>query len=230
MSFRSRGLSAALSFGLVALLGGEARSGMTLEFAITPTTQPLSGSLDKGSDGTIVSTNLAVTSVSSVETAKSVPLSKYLDLQSNGTTGSNFFILNGLVQQYAGTAPAAMTSPANTSTLVANGAGFVFTMLINNGFVSNEIASQFGLTGGIGWSGVLTLNIAAFNSALGSDQITSGTIFLTSPTLVTPPTPAPLGETLTPSVVPEPSSIVMAGMGLILVLGRYRSLVGRSKR
>ena len=225
MFFRSRGWLVAWTFGVLIAVSGQARSAMTLDFAITPMVQPLSGSL-QDSAGTITATNLAVTSVTSVENPKVVQLSKYLDLQSAGATGSNFFILDGLVQTYAGTAPAAMTSPAASTSLVALGSGYLFTMMINNGYVSDAMAANFGGDGGFGWTGVLTLNIAAFNSTLGSNQVTSGNLTLTSPTTITP---APAGETITPAAVPEPSSVLMVGLGLAIAVGRVRS-VARSKR
>ena len=190
--------------------------------------QPLSGSLSKDSNGTIVATNLAVTSVTSVQTGQVLNMTKYLDLQTAGSTGSNFFILDGAVETFHGTAPTSMTSPSNSTNLVSLATGYLFTMMISNGYVSDEmiqaIAPNSGLTGGFGWSGVLTLSISAFNSALGSSQVTSGQLILTSPT------PAPAAETLNPAVVPEPSSIVLAGLGLILAVGRFRGIASRSAR
>lgn len=243
MSFRSRGLSAALAMGLLGLLAGEVQAAMTLEFAITPIVQPLSGSLDKDAAGTIVATNLAVTSVTSVQSAKVMPLSKYLDLQSAGITGANFFILDGLVQQYHGSLPVAMSSPITSTSLVATATGYLFSMVIKDASVSNQMAANFGATGGAGWTGVLTLNIAAFNSALAGNQVTSGTLFLTSPTIAsasagetvtaptttTPPITVTPVVTLAPAVVPEPSSLLMAGIGLLLGAARFRSVMARSK-
>jgi len=219
--------------GLLGLLAGEVRAAMTLEFAITPIVQPLSGSLDKDANGTIVATNLAVASVTSVQSAQVVPLSKYLDLQSAGTTGANFFILDGV----------AMSSPITSASLVATATGYLFSMVIKDASVSNQMAANFGATGGAGWTGVLTLNIAAFNSALAGNQVTSGTLFLTSPTIApasagetvtappttTPPITVTPVVTLAPAVVPEPSSLLMAGIGLLLGAARFRSVMARSK-
>ena len=226
MSFRSRSLLLALTLNLSVLLAGEARAAITLEFGITPMVQPNSGSLEKEADGSVVATNLAVTSVTSVESAKVVQISKYLDMQTAGATGANFFILDGMVQQYHGTAPTTMTSPSADSKLTAlSNGGYLLTMTINNAYVSQAMAANFGGTGGFGWTGVLTLSIAKFDSTLVSDQVTSGDLVLTSPS----PTPAPAAVSISAAVVPEPSSILMAGMGLVIVAGRMRS-IARSNR
>ena len=212
MSFRSRGSLFALTLGLLVVGGGNARAAMTLQFAITPLVDPMSGSLSHDSIGTS-GTNLAVTSVTSSQTGQVVSLNKFLDFQSSGGTGANFFILDGPVQNFAHTTPTAFTSPAPSTSLthLANG-NYLFTMAVDNGYISNDLASQFGITGGFGWVGALDLTIAAFNPSLGSAQVTSGSLILTSS-----------------SVVPEPSSIVLAGMGLVVVAGRFRA-VARSKK
>ncbi len=219
MMRRPGSLLVALLFGVLALEAGtEAKASMTLEFAITPMVAPLSGSLSQDASGIIVGTNLAVTSVSSVETSKVVSVSKLLDFQSGGTIGSNFFILDGAVPGQAGSTPTAFTSPAGTTTLLAlPTGGYLFSMAISNGYVSNDLASQFGITGGFGWTGNLALTIASFNSSLGSNQVSAGILTLTSPNV-------------SPSVVPEPSSIALAGMGLVIVAARFRSVAVRSKK
>jgi len=215
MTLRSRGSLLALTLGLLVVVSGNARAAMTLQFAITPLVDPMRGALSHDSTGTS-GTNLAVTSVTSSQTGQVVALNQFLDFQSAGGTGANFFILGGPVQSFAQTAPTAFTSPAASTSLtqLANG-NYLFTMAVNNGYVSNDLASQFGITGGFGWTGALDLTIASFNPSLGSAQVTSGNLILTA--------------TIAPAIVPEPSSIVLAGIGLVIVAGRFRAVV-RSKK
>ncbi len=218
MLLRPRVLLVALFAALTVAAGSQAKASMTLEFAITPMVSPMSGSLSQDASGILTGTNLAVTSVTSVETSQVVSVSKLLDFQTGGATGANFFILDGPVGAQAGSTPTAFTSPAGVTSLTAlSTGGYLFTMQIGNGYVSNDLASQFGISGGFGWTGVLSLTIAAFDPTLASSQVSSGTLTLTSPSI-------------SPSVVPEPSSIVLAGMGLVLAATRFRSVASRSKK
>ena len=223
MAVRHRGLFLSLTAGLLISLASEARASMTLDFAITPLVNPQVGSLERESDGTLRGTNLAVTSVTQAQTGQVVQLSKYLDFQTAGDGGSNFFILDGLVQKYGGTTPTTYTTPANTTALkqLADGS-YLFTMKISYGYVNDSLLSQFsGSTGTAGWAGLLTLNIGKFDNSLAAGQVTSGSLVLTSLA------PVPAGESVT--AVPEPSSFVLAGLGLVVVAGRNRLARGRSK-
>lgn len=223
MAVRHRGLLLSMTVGLFVTLAAEARASMTLDFAITPGVNPLVGSLTRDSDGTLRATNLAVTSVTQAQTGQVVQLSKYLDFQTAGDGGSNFFILDGLVQKYGGTTPTTYTTPANITALkqLADGS-YLFTMKISYGYVNDSLLSKFsGSAGTTGWTGLLTLNISKFDSSLAAGQVKSGSLVLTSLA------PVPAGVTVT--AVPEPSSFVLAGLGLVVVAGRHRMARGRSK-
>lgn len=226
MLLGTRNLIAAVVLGLGGLLGGQAHAAMTLDFAISPGMQPLVGSLEQSSGGILSATNLAVSSVSAADSTHVVKMSKYLNLQTAGDGGSNFFILDGLVQQFAGSAPASMTTPAAATTLAANGSGYVFTMKIDNGYISDDLAEQFGAKGGFGWTGLLTLQIQRFDPTLGGTQVDSGSIVLTTPKI----SPSPAGEELNPSAtVPEPASLVMLGLAVACGLGRFRAVARRPR-
>lgn len=225
MMLRSRScLASTLLMGL-ALVGSECRAAMTLQFNLQPTTQPQSGSLTREADDTLRATNLAVTSVTSVDTGTSVALSKYMDFQS-GPTGfqgvANFFLLDRPIEDLQGNLPTASSKVTGAQKFTQNADGsYLFTMRINYGYVDDVLSDNFGTAGELGWTGLLTLHIAKFDCYLASAQVSSGTIVLTSTD------PVPAGEEVTPAeAVPEPASCVMAGLGLVIVAG-YRAQTRR---
>jgi hypothetical protein len=190
--------------------------------------------IGSGSSSEVVGTNLAVpmlTPLATTSAGMSVPLTssyfdfetgKYAGTNAQGQTlygpGGNFFVLNGTLENAAGTAPVVSSLTTGPATVTSLGNGlFNLAMSFTGAYLSSAVANQFGvpyfpLSEGRLYSGTLSFNYVV-DSSLAGNQLQSGTITFTA-------LPATTGDTS----VPEPSSVILLVMGAagLLAHGRHR--------